>query len=100
MSTRHRFVVDFNEMVSPDIVLLSRDDMRTDVEGKLVHLEAGISVEVCEEDAGEDGRPDLLVGAGVVIPRPADAGFGYGVKWCCRLNPPGIRRQSEIERPD
>ena len=96
-----RFWIDTNEFLIPGYVyLLSRDDVRMDDHDRPVRLEAGMRVEVYDDDIDENGAPDPLVGYGVVIPTPledAPASWSH-VKWSCELSPPGLRHQSDLDQ--
>ena len=39
-----RLYVDFNEMLAPDLVLLSKEDTKVDSHGHVVHLREGLKV--------------------------------------------------------
>jgi hypothetical protein len=65
-----RFRIDFNEMVEPDLVLLSQADVRLDVNGLPVRLVKGMQIEVIEDDADIDGTPGFLVASGTAEPNP------------------------------
>src|SRR5580658_7543298 len=90
------FQVDFNERVSPDLVLLSRADERKDSDGNSVTLAEGMRVKIWEDDLGYDGLRDNLVAWGTVVRNPA-GGWSEQVKWCCLIDPPGILHESEIK---
>jgi hypothetical protein len=87
--------VDFNEMLEPDLVLLSATDTKVDSEGNVVTLSDGLEVIVYMEDTDATGRVDNLVAAGVVEENRS-AGWGAHAKWCCRIDVNGIRHQSEL----
>jgi hypothetical protein len=91
-----RLHVDFNEMVAPDLVLLSRHDARVDANGEMIHLYEGLAISIFSDDLNDQGQPDNLVAVGVVeINR--DDGWSKHVKWCCRIGPGGIRHESDFE---
>ena len=86
--------VDFNEMLGPDLVLLSAADTKLDLNGSVVSLSNGQEVMVYMDDTDERGNVDNLVAHGVVE-QNRSVGWGAHVKWCCRIDGNGIRRQSE-----
>ena len=88
--------VDFNEMVEPNLVLLSAQDTKNDSFGKSVSLREGLKVIVYMEDTDESGNVDNLVASGVVEKNELTTGWANHVKWCCRIDGGGIRHQSEI----
>jgi hypothetical protein len=88
--------VDFNELVSPDLVLLSQSDERDDSDGNSVTLAQGMRVKVWEVDFGDDGLRDDLVAWGIVV-RNTLGGWSEHVKWCCLIDPPGVRHESDIK---
>lgn len=61
------FQVDFNELIAPDLLLLSQEDEREDSDGNRVTLIAGMRIKVWEEDLGNDGQRDDLFAYGVVV---------------------------------
>ena len=91
------FQVDFNECVSPDHVLLSREDGRKDSDGNSVTLAEGMRVKIWENDLGDDGRRDNLIAWGTVV-RNTAGGWSEHVKWCCLIAPPGIMHEFEIKQ--
>ena len=90
------FRVDFNELLEPDLVLLSKGDDLQDSAGRVVTLCEGMPVRVWDEDLGDGGERDDLVADGVVE-RNRASGWSQHVKWCCRIGPAGISHQSDRE---
>lgn len=89
------FYVDFNEMLEPNLVLLSVGDTKIDSSGKVVSLHEGL--EVCiYMDNTEDGKVDNLVAGGVVERNKFTANWGHNAKWCCRIDGQGIQFESEL----
>lgn len=91
-----RLYVDFNELLAPDLVLLSRHDAKPDVNGEMVHLYEGRIVAIFSDDLDDQGQRDDLVAVGVVE-RNSDKGWSKHVKWCCRIGPEGIRHESDFK---
>jgi len=89
-----RLYVDFNEMLEPDLVLLSAGDMKTDSSGTEIHLHQGLSVDIYTDDIDDQGHPDPLIASGVVEAN-ADRGWSRRAKWCCRIDEAGIRHLSD-----
>jgi hypothetical protein len=87
--------VDFNELLAPDLVLLSAADTKIDVQGREVSLRDGLEVIVYMDDTNASGDVDNLLATGVVE-RNRSSGWGAHVKWCCRIDENGIRHQSEL----
>ena len=89
---RPRILVDFNELVTPNLLLLSKKDIKQDSDGNDVSLSEGIRVHVYEIDCDDDGRPAALVAEGIVeLNDPAINGhWTKAVKWCCRIDAKGI----------
>ncbi|WP_026685656.1 hypothetical protein [Azovibrio restrictus] len=92
--TKPMLYVDFNEMLEPDLVLLSTSDTKTASNGALVTLEAGQEVTVYMDDIDEHGNSDNLVATGIVEANKTE-GWGTHVKWCCRIDANGILHQSK-----
>lgn len=91
-----RIPVDFNEMLEPDLVLLSQTDFRTDSAGTTVHLREGLLVHLYESDVDDSGNFDNLIAEGTVERRTEDTPWGKAAKWCCRIDKSGIRHESDI----
>lgn len=92
---RPRLYVDFNEMLEPDLVLLSQTDTKVDSSGATIALSEGLRVHVYMDDVDDEGRPDNLVASGLVERHPG-TGFGQAARWCCRIDAAGIRHESEL----
>jgi hypothetical protein len=88
------FYVDFNEMVDLNTVLLSAGDTKIDASGVSVQLQEGMPVSVYMDDRDENGNVDNLIADGLVV-RNATSDWSAHVKWCCRIDGNGIRRQSD-----
>jgi hypothetical protein len=86
--------VDFNEMVEPDLVLLSWQNTKSDSSGQTVHLREGLEVSIYMDDLDAAGKPDKLIATGIVERNPG-GNWADHVMWCCRILPPGIRHESE-----
>ncbi|NDZ14711.1 hypothetical protein [Variovorax sp. WS11] len=91
-----RISVDFNEMLAPDLVLLSKTDIRTNSAGETILLREGLQVHVYEADSDADGKPNNLIADGAVERNVSSASWAVAAKWCCRINKDGIRH--EVER--
>jgi len=89
------FYVDFNEMLEPNLVLLSAGDTRAATDGSIVTLSDGIEVTLYMDDSDQHGNPDHLIAAGVVE-ASLSSEWAAHVKWCCRINADGIRHESEL----
>lgn len=89
------FLVDFNEMPEPGLVLLSTTDVRSDMNGHSVHLHAGLPVVIFVDDVDETGRAGYLYATGLVELN-ARHDWSQHVKWCCRIDADGIRRRFEL----
>ena len=47
---RPKFSVDFNEFISNDNILLSKEDKKMDVDGNLILLKEGLEIDIFEID--------------------------------------------------
>lgn len=88
--------VDFNELLEPDLVLLSATDTKIASNGEVVSMHSGLEVAIYMGDADEHGNPDNLMATGVVEANQ-DTGWSAHVKWCCRIDTKGTRHQSEFQ---
>ena len=82
---RPRIGIDFNEMVGQDLVLLSRDDQRTDSSGAVIELSPGLRVHLYDDDTDDQGNPSFLLATGLVERNTADD-WSRDVRWCCRID--------------
>jgi len=87
--------VDFNEMVSPDVVLVARDERVRDVAGAVVHLREGMRVVVCMEDVGDNGQQEYITASGTAA-RNTACDWSSHVPWCCQIDSWG--RTAHLER--
>jgi hypothetical protein len=88
--------VDFNEMVEPNLVLLSAGDTKNDRFGALVQLREGMPIRIYSDDESADGKPDNLIAQGTVEKNKA-TGWSSHVKWCCRIDSNGINHESSLK---
>ncbi|WP_298299700.1 hypothetical protein [uncultured Litoreibacter sp.] len=92
---RPRLYVDFNEMLTDKIVLLSKDDKKIDSEGTIVHLSEGLTVHVYMDDPNTDGKTDHLIADGI-CKRNIHSGWSRGGKWTCEVDHAGIRHLTDV----
>jgi hypothetical protein len=92
---RPSFYVDFNEMVEPNLVLLSQTDVKNDYLGRAVELSEGMQVDLYMDDVDSLGNRDDLVASGTVE-RNSSQDWSKHVKWCCRIDSRGVRHRSEL----
>lgn len=87
-----RIQVDFNELVQPDLVLLSKTDNAVDSEGNEILLFEGLKVFVYEFNHYDDGIKEYLLASGVAeLNDPNVNGqWSNAAKWCCRIDDKGI----------
>jgi hypothetical protein len=92
-----RIYVDFNEMVTGNIVLLSKADTKIDADGNDVSFYEGMPVGIYSDDA-EDGKPDNLIADGIAIKYDLSRHPCWShVKWCCEIDANGIYHESDID---
>jgi hypothetical protein len=94
-----RILVDFNEMLEPNLVLLSKEDTKRDSRNNIIPLYEGLLIYVYDENTDNNGNRDNLIAEGVVE-RNNTSSWGKNAKWCCRINEKGIQRESEIKDRD
>lgn len=85
---RPRICVDFNELVEPDLVLLSQTDQRVDSDGVTIELSEGLEVHIYEYNKYDDGEEELFTADGLV--ELNDKSINKNAKWSCRINSNGI----------
>ncbi len=93
-----RIYIDLNEMVTEDIVLLSRDDVKVDSQGGPVTFYEGMPVSVYSDDASDAGEWDPLLGEGVAVRYDLKAYPHWRhVKWCLCLNWGSLVHASDLK---
>jgi hypothetical protein len=85
---RPRISVDFNELMEPDLVLLSQTDHRVDSDGTTIHLSKNAKVYIYEYNKYDDGEEELFTADGIV--ELNDKAINKNAKWSCRIDTNGI----------
>lgn len=87
-----RIYVDFNEMVTENIVLLSKEDSKINSKGDVISFYEGMPVSIYSDNY-EDGKSDNLIADGIAVKYDLSS-FPHWthVKWCCL----GIIHESDI----
>lgn len=82
-----RIRVDFNELVSDDLVLLAKDDLVGDAKGNVVCLTDGLPVMAYEYNSYGDGTKEYLYVEGVAERNDPNVNghWTQAAKWCCRF---------------
>jgi len=88
--------VDFNEMVEPDLVLLSQKDFKKDKDGNDIHLVEGMLISVYMDDEDINGKQDDLIANGVIELNTAKDWSSH-IKWCCRIDERDICNESDVK---
>jgi hypothetical protein len=96
MSTS-RILVDFNELVEPDLVLLSKTDEKFDSSGAVMSLFTGQQIRIYSDDIDNNGLSDNLIAEGIVELNISNLKWTKNAKWCCRINALGTRSESEVQ---
>ena len=96
--TKARIYVDFNEMVTHNIVLLSKDDTKADSLGNTVTFYEGMPISIYSDDLGDNGEADNLIAEGIAIKYDLSDYPGWQhVKWCCRFVEDSIKHESDLK---
>jgi hypothetical protein len=92
---RARIRVDFNELVKPDVVLLSQSDLVVDSAGLEISLAEGLPIFVYEYNRYADGSEDWLLADGFaeLNDTAINGEWSKAAKWCCRINEHGVRHE-------
>ena len=87
-----RIRVDFNELIEPDLVLLSKTDIVEDSDGNSIELTTGKIISIYEFNEYAGGEKEYLLAEGIAeLNNPANNGeWTRIVKWCWRINHKGI----------
>jgi len=86
-----RIYVDFNEMVTNNMVLLSKEDTKADSDGNMIEFSEGMPIGIYSDDLDEFDRQDNLIADGISVRNPNRDSIA---KWCCQINSFGIRHES------
>ena len=94
-----RVSVDLNEMVTDDIVLLSKDDAKFDSMGSIITFYEGLPVSLYSDDASNSGETDNLIFEGTAIKYDLKSYPGWQhVKWCVRIDWNSLMHESDMNQ--
>ena len=94
---KSRIYVDFNEMVTGDIVLLSKENTIQDSDGHQIVFYDGMPVSIYSDD-NKDGKPDNLIADGIAIKYDLSNHPNWShIKWCCKIDEKGILHESVVD---
>jgi len=97
--TKARIYVDFNELVTHDVVLLSKEDTKVDSQGNLITFYEGMPVSIYSDDISDNGQIDNLIAEGIAIKYDFSINrHMQHVKWCCRIDLNGIMHESDLKK--
>lgn len=95
---RLRIRVDFNELVEPNLVLLSKTDVVLDSDGNEVFLVDGVKMFVYEFNSydDDDGDEEYLLADGVAETNRPEVNDQWtkAARWCCRIDSNGIKNET------
>jgi len=88
--------VDFNELVTENLVLLSKTDEVINANGNTVKLTSGLIIAIYEYNKYDDGEEEYLLAKGVVELNNTELNgvWTAAAKWCCRIDDNGIQSVS------
>lgn len=93
-----RIYVDLNEMVTSDIVLLSKEDTEVDSEGTVITFYEGMPINIYSDDLSDNGEVDNIIAEGVATQLDLSNYPNWQhVKWCCKIDLNSMRHESEEE---
>lgn len=93
-----RIYIDFNEMVSDDIILLSKEDSKTDSLGNVITFYEGMPVSIYSDDASATGEIDPLIAEGIAIKYDLqECPHWKHVKWCVRIDLDSLMHESDLK---
>ena len=90
--------VDFNEAIIPfELYLLSKSDMKLDINGNFLNISEGMEIFAWDGDRDDNGEECILVADGVAELNTIDEGTWSfeKVKWCCRVNGKSFRHEQK-----
>lgn len=82
-----RIQVDFNELIEEKLILLSKEDTKTDSAGNPITFAETMPISIYSDDNLDDNnRIDCIIADGTAIQTPPQWKGNYPhVKWCCRI---------------
>ena len=93
-----RVYVDLNEMVTEDIVLLSKNDTKTDSDGNIVTFYEEMPVHLYSDDASTTGETDYLLVEGIAVKYDLKEYPNWvHVKWCARIDWNSLMHESDLK---
>ena len=90
--------VDFNEGIIPfELYLLSKSDIKLDIDGNFVNIFAGMEIFAWDGDRDDNGEECILVADGVTeLNTIKEGAWSFEkVKWCCRVNEKSFRHEKK-----
>ena len=94
-----RIYVDLNEMVTDDIVLLSKGDTKVDSMGSIITFYEGMPVSLYSDDASDSGEIDNLIFEGTAIKYDLERYPEWRhVKWCARIDWNSLMHESDMNQ--
>lgn len=93
-----RVYVDLNEMVTDDIVLLSKDDTKANSMGSIITFYEGLPISLYTDDVSNSGETDNLIFEGIAIKYDLKSYPGWwNVKWCVRIDWNSLMHESDMK---
>jgi hypothetical protein len=79
-----RLFVDLNELIEPNLYLISNEDTKIDIDNQAIRLIEGLEVELYGEGLSEDPSNMESYGKGIVELNRAND-WSKRIKWCVRF---------------
>lgn len=96
--TSARIYIDFNEMVTDDIALLSKEDFKADSQGNIITFYDKMPVSIYSDDASATGEADPLLAEGIAIKYDLQKyPYWKHVKWCVRIDWNSLMHESDLK---
>ena len=92
-----QFLVDFNELIEPNLVLLSSSNVKTDMLGNEITFYEGMPVAIYMDDIDEAGEKTKLIASGIAIQNQTNIPWTQNAKWLCLIDEKGIRHEMKSE---
>lgn len=93
-----RIYIDLNEMVADDIILLSKNDTKTDSMGNIITFYEGMPVKLYSDDASTTGKTDNILLEGVAIKYDLKKYANWQhIKWCVRIDWNSFMHESDMK---
>lgn len=103
MNNKPYLFVDFNECIIPlELYLLSKSDMKLDIDGNPVNISVGMDFFAWDGDIDDNGEECILVADGVAeLNTIKEGSWSFEkIRWACRVDKNSFRHEKSMRISD